>query len=127
MATGVTGGDPAKANVPSAWQDLTLGANIVAPGVGFPSPQARLDPGRIVRLKGRLTWGAVTISAGATIATVPAGLRPAETVTFCVRTSGGNISTNLTVDPLGVITGLNALNAGQAGFVALDGMTYPQA
>ncbi|MEU4595274.1 hypothetical protein [Micromonospora aurantiaca (nom. illeg.)] len=127
MATGITGGDPGKADAPGAWQDLTLGANIAAPGAGFPSPQARLDPGRIVRLKGRLTWGAVTISAGATIAQVPVGLRPAETVTFCVRTSGGNISTNLTVAPDGVITGLNALNAGQAGFVALDGMTYPQA
>ena len=104
---------------PSAWTPLTLSSGISFV-TGGPVPSVRTDPGGVVRLAGvLLNDSGSTISAGATLAALPAfpsGLSPTWTVSTPVGPSGDILS----------ITGTMSINANLAagGTVSLDGVTW---
>jgi hypothetical protein len=101
----------------NTWQTLVLGSNIGSFSAYLPS--ARLN-GDMVELSGTLqnnTGGAVF--TGTTIATIPAGLRPAGIVTLPLVPGGGQpqISTS------GVLALQNG-NWNSGALAGLDGLTY---
>lgn len=107
-----------------SWQALTLGSNVSAAS-GYYTPSARLE-GDVVRFKGVLQ-AAATISVGATVATMPAGMSPSSSTgvrLWCWQSSGGNSLSQLLVSPAGVIT-----LAAPAGWIVgtllpLDALSY---
>jgi hypothetical protein len=75
----------------------------------------------VVRLRGRIDISGAGFSSGVTIATVPAGFRPASTFsTICRTNSAGAL---FTVNTNGTIQVGAALTNG--GFVSCDGITWP--
>lgn len=96
------------------WQGLTLGSGVT--GSGY-TPSARLQ-GDTTRLKGGLlNSSGSTITAGATLATIPSGLRPTATLSFAEAFGGFVI-----LSTAGLIT--MSANVGAAQVVALDGITF---
>jgi hypothetical protein len=114
---GGTGGFSALADVAS------ISANA---SQGTPHFQSRKEPGSVTRLVGQLVVGAAGITAGATVATLPAGQLPPAVVAFTTRFVGTGAAAALwSIDTGGVITCSANLVTGNT--VNFDGMTFVHA
>jgi hypothetical protein len=134
VATPTTTTDAAtKAYVDSgAYSTLTdvalLGTNVAQ---GTPHFQSRAEPGGVTRLQGQLSFtgsitGSSTPGSGATLATLPAGQRPAGFVTFTERFLGtGAAAAVWFVDPSGNLSCSANLVTGNT--VNFDGLTFVHA
>lgn len=102
-----------------AWQNLTLGTSIATATGGYSTPSARLEGTDVVRIRGRISASAA-VAIGATIATLPVGLRPTVVRALGVRASAGAL------DMLIATTGVVTLSAGiaSASTVDLDGLSF---
>lgn len=90
---------------------------------GTPHFQSRNEPGSVTRLVGQLTIGAGGITAGSTIATLPAGSRPPATVAYTFKFTGtGSAAAQWTIDSGGLLT--CSANLVSANTVNFDGWTY---
>lgn len=99
-----------------AWVDLTLPAGM---SHGAVHAQCRLEPAGVVRVRGSITSDVGTgFGAGATLATLPAGKRPASAATFQSRQGGAGIA--LTINTDGTVTSSSAIGTGGGVAVLLD-------
>lgn len=103
----------------------SLGTNV---SHGTPHFQSRTEPGGITRLQGQLSFtgsitGSSTPGSGATLATLPAGQRPAGFVTFTERFLGtGAAAAVFFIDTSGNLSCSANLVSGNT--VNLDGVTF---
>ncbi|MEV5509054.1 hypothetical protein [Streptomyces orinoci] len=111
----------------SGWQPLTLAAGYGNPGHGMPASWRRL--GAMVMLRGRIgpTKSGATIANGATIATLPAPIRPAGGREFAWAaprdvTSKGPALTRVEITGAGVLRTFELFDA--PAWISLDGVTY---
>ena len=111
----------------TAYQTLTDVASLNAQAShGTPHFQSRNEPGSVTRLVGQLVIGAGGITAGATIATLPAGSRPPATVAYTFKFTGtGSAAAQWTIDSSGLLTCSANLVSGNT--VNFDGWTYVHA
>lgn len=98
-------------HVEGAWQALTLGTGVSAGGAGY-TPSAQLVGSRVF-LKGEMTGSSITAWA-----TIPAALRPSNTVSMPAAGSGTN-AVNLTITTGGAVTSSVAQT-----LIYLDGVNY---
>jgi hypothetical protein len=106
------------------YQTLTDVASLNAQAShGSPHFQSRNEPGAVTRLVGQLTIGAGGITAGSTIATLPAGSRPPAIVAYTFKFTGtGSAAAQWTIDSGGLLT--CSANLVSANTVNFDGWTY---
>jgi hypothetical protein len=94
----------------TATNDASVGAGTVT---------ARRYTDGLVILEGGLIKGSGTWAAGDTIATLPAGFRPAQSTSACVWVSSATGATRITIDTAGVISVTSGLLSGVAA-AAID-------
>lgn len=105
---------------PSTWNTLSLSANLAA-AAGFYAPAYRIDFGGVIRLRGAMrNTSASGLASGYTLATLPAGFRPAASVSMpCII--GPNVA-SLTTTGAGAMSLGFTFGAGLTTF--LDGITF---
>lgn len=111
-----------------SWTTLTLASGYINPGHGYTA--AWLRDGKRVWLRGRIgpsAGGSTTISSGATIATLPASIRPAGATEVGWASPRNQISTapSLTrceITPAGVLRIFDGSTLPQ--WISLDGVSY---
>ena len=102
------------------YENITLTIGWVAYGTPWAVPQACADGNGHVQLKGLIKSG--TVAAGTVIATLPAGMIPAENNVFVCATNGGYCSIRVTA------TGnVEAQTAIDSTFTSLDSIRYQAA
>ncbi len=103
-----------------AWTDLTLPAGM---SHGTVRAQCRSEPFGVVRVRGSITSDVGTgFTAGVTIATLPAGKRPAAAMTFPSRQAGAGIA--LTINTDGTVTSSSTIGTGGGIVVLLDNIQF---
>ena len=122
VATQVSIGQPSTLYQAGPWQALALGTSVGAAS-GFYTPSARLEStaAAVVRLKGALENTGVGTLTG-TLATVPSGLRPAETVLAPASTNSSSNATSVEISTGGLITA--AIGLPPSYSIGLDGISY---
>lgn len=105
---------------PAAWEPLVPAAGMQ---LGTPQGEVRLEGAyNTARMRGVIeNDGSGTISGGTTLATVPAGHRPAQTVAQICRQVESGVTLTITSD--GAITSSSSLGVG--GYVRLDNFSWP--
>ena len=107
--------------IDTGWKPLTLASGVAAAGGAY-TPSARLQGDR-VWLKGAIYLGSA-VSGGATIATLPAGMTPSETVLLGYLMTGGasgNGNGAFQITPSGALAPSFNTNAAD---VPLDGLSF---
>lgn len=106
------------------WQTLTLASGYSNPGHGYTASYLR--EGRRVTLRGRIGANTGTIASGATIATLPAAIRPADSAVIgWAAPRNGGASDNLIrmeITDAGVLHTFESVNP--PTWVSLDGVSY---
>jgi hypothetical protein len=124
MATGLLkmANDQDAAFLPGSWTAVSLATGFGAGGTA--TPGARLEMGSVVRLRGRISnTSGSTVAAFTTIATLPAGMRPSETLYLTtIGNLANSIATLLEIDPSGALTIGVSMTAGQG--MSLGGVTF---
>ena len=106
-----------KARSASEWTALPL-SNLWVPYPGFSTPLYKKENG-IVYIKGLVKDGTITLNT--TIATLPVGHRPSETMVLAT-VQGGNTFARIDITNTGLIrTGAVTSNS----FLSLDGISFP--
>ncbi|MFJ6073715.1 hypothetical protein ACIQFU_23210 [Streptomyces sp. NPDC093065] len=110
---------------PGGWTALTLASGYIHPGHGYAAGWLR--DGNRIWLRGRISrTGGATLPNGTTIATIPAGIRPAGGVDvgWAVARDGGTYPATVRVD----ITTAGVLRTYEATslptWISLDGISY---
>jgi hypothetical protein len=104
-----------------AWSGLTLGTGVID---GTNAAEVRLEHSyRVVRMRGGIinNSGGV-ISSGTTLATVPAGFRPSQSMSIPVRTRDPDAMRELTINSDGTIVNASGTDAGSE--ILLDAITW---
>jgi hypothetical protein len=103
------------------WSGLALEAGVIS---GSSSPEVRLEHSyRVVRMRGSIANDSGgTVAGGATLATVPAGFRPAQALSIPVRTRSPDAMRELTINTDGTIT--NASGTDNGSEILLDAITW---
>ncbi len=103
-----------------AWGDLSLPAGM---SHGTVHAAARTEPFGAVRVRGSLSSDVGTgFTAGATIATLPAGTRPSAAMTFPSRQAGAGIALTRNTD--GTVTSSSTIGTGGGVAVLLDNIAF---
>ncbi|KOG33281.1 hypothetical protein [Streptomyces resistomycificus] len=104
------------------WTPLTLAAGFQNPGHGYTASYLR--EGRRIWLRGRIGPTAGTIADGATILTLPAAIRPSETVAWAVVRDATVVPAVLRLEIVttGVLRTFQSSNL--PTWVGLDGISY---
>lgn len=103
------------------WVGLTLGTGVID---GTNAAEVRLEHSyRVVRMRGGIINNSGgTISSGTTLATVPSGFRPSQSMSIPVRTRTPDAMRELTINPDGTITNASGADAGAE--ILLDAITW---
>ncbi|MFI8191337.1 hypothetical protein ACIF8T_21380 [Streptomyces sp. NPDC085946] len=104
------------------WTTLTLAAGYQNPGHGYTA--SYLLEGRRVWMRGRIGPTSGTIADGATLATLPAGIRPTNAVAWAVARDAAVMPAvcRLEITSAGVLRTFQSSNL--PSWVALDGISY---
>lgn len=103
------------------WTNLPLGANLATPhSAGFAPLSAAIDSFGVVHLRGTILASAI-IANGVTMATLPAGMRPANTL--MPTGNSANFGEPFTITAAGaLVCGTNTI--ANAGYFSFDGITF---
>jgi hypothetical protein len=103
----------------------SLGAGV---SEGVQHFQSRLAPGNLVQLQGNVALAAATYAPGQTLATMPAGQIPAQTLTWYTATRGSNTPTWISIaSGTGIISTLAQIVVGATDILFFDGVEYVHA
>jgi hypothetical protein len=111
-----------RAAISSGWTTLTLAAGYQNPGHGYTA--SYLLEGRRVWMRGRIGPTSGTIADGATLATLPAAIRPTNAVAWAVARDAAVMPAvcRLEITSAGVLRTFQSSNL--PSWVALDGISY---
>lgn len=104
-----------------SWAALTLGTGVID---GTNAAEVRIEHAyRVVRMRGGIINNSGgTISSGTTLATVPSGFRPSQSMSIPIRTRNPDAMRELTINTDGTITNASGTDAGAE--ILLDAVTW---
>jgi hypothetical protein len=111
-----------RAATTSGWTNLPLAAGFQNPGHGYTASYLR--EGRRIWMRGRIGPTSGTIADGATLATLPAAIRPSASVAWAVARDATVVpaTVRLEINTAGVLRTYQSSNL--PSWVALDGISY---